>query len=99
MNENGTYHAGVVGTVTISQIENAMGVKYMGWSNTISGQLIPLPPPPPAPKPKPKTSRGELVDQALEILLRAEKRNAKSRLRKARIHAARLLLLSLPKIK
>lgn len=40
---NGAYHAGVVGNATISDIERAMGVTYIGWSETISGVKIPVP--------------------------------------------------------
>lgn len=45
------WHAGNVGTTTISQIERSMGVTYTGWSETISGVEIPNPPPPPPPVP------------------------------------------------
>jgi len=48
MGPDGTYRPGVVSTVTLSQIERAMGVEYLGWSTTIDGIPIPLPP---APKP------------------------------------------------
>lgn len=63
------YKAGVVGTTTIAQIERSMGVRYLGWSNTITGHLIPVPAPPAPP------SRGERVDDALSKLTRAEKRS------------------------
>ena len=46
------YQAGHVGTTTIAQIERSMGVHYLGWSETITGQKIPTPrttPPPPKP--------------------------------------------------
>jgi hypothetical protein len=39
------YKAGVVGTTSIAQIERSMGVKYTGWSETITGLTIPNPPP------------------------------------------------------
>ena len=35
------YRAGVVGTGTVAEIEKALGVKWLGWSETISGQVIP----------------------------------------------------------
>ena len=63
------YKAGVVGTTTIAQIERSMGVRYLGWSNTITGHLIPMPKPPPPP------TRGPRVDEALTKLQRAEKRS------------------------
>lgn len=40
------YHAGVMGTGTIEEIERAMDLVYVGWSETITGKQIPLPPPP-----------------------------------------------------
>lgn len=40
---NNRYKAGVVGTTTILDIERSMGVHYLGWSETITGTLIPLP--------------------------------------------------------
>lgn len=61
----GRYAPGVVGTVSISEIEKAMGVKYLGWSEDISGVLIPLPP---AVKPPKLTSRGKSVDEAIARL-------------------------------
>lgn len=41
MAAGGRYSAGHVGTVTINQIEIAMGVHYLGWSETIDGYPIP----------------------------------------------------------
>ena len=35
------YKAGTVGTGTVAEIEKALGVKWLGWSETISGQMIP----------------------------------------------------------
>jgi hypothetical protein len=61
---DGRYQAGVVGNATISQIESSMGVKYAGWSETISGQVIPKPPV--------EMTRGRRIDQAIKDL-----RNAK----------------------
>lgn len=37
------YTPGIVGTTTIDDIESAMGVRYVGWSETISGKEIPVP--------------------------------------------------------
>lgn len=42
--KNGRYHKGSVGTATTAQINQAMGLVYLGWSETISGIQIPLPP-------------------------------------------------------
>lgn len=56
------YKPGVVGTTTIDQIERSMGVSYMGWSETITGALIPNPPPvPPKPEPIDATQRAKVV--------------------------------------
>lgn len=38
---NGHYSAGTVGNASIEQIENSMGVYYLGWSETIDGHPIP----------------------------------------------------------
>lgn len=35
------YKKGVVGNGTIAQVEKAMNVEYLGWSETIDGKLIP----------------------------------------------------------
>lgn len=56
---NGRYAKGIVGTATIAQVEKAMGVKYLGWSSTITG--IPIPS-----DVKPKTSRGARIDNSIE---------------------------------
>lgn len=48
-----TYKPGTVGTTTISGLESAMSLVYLGWSDTISGLAIPIP------------SRGKTVDAAL----------------------------------
>lgn len=55
---NGRYAAGVTGNATIAQIEKSMGLHYVGWSETITGQLIPL-----GPSSKPsKPSTGSTAD-------------------------------------
>jgi hypothetical protein len=61
----GRYTPGIVGTTTIGEIERAIGVRYTGWSETISGIKIPEPPKPPPP-PAPDPTRGKYVDAALE---------------------------------
>lgn len=44
------YKAGVTGTAnSIAAIESSMGVRYIGWSETINGHIIPRDPEPPAP--------------------------------------------------
>ena len=82
---------GKVATVKLDWVEKNWGMKYLGWSETITGQVIPLPPPPP------KTSRGERVDTAIEQLWLAQK--ASTGRRRLTIRAARRLLKSLPFIK
>jgi hypothetical protein len=67
---NGRFTRGVVGNATIAQIEAAMGVRYLGWSNTITGIVIPMPPPP---APSGPLTRGPRIDRALVILRRAAK--------------------------
>jgi len=41
------FQPGVLGNGTIAEIERAMGLEYLGWTPTITGQEIPMPPPPP----------------------------------------------------
>jgi hypothetical protein len=62
--KTGRYSPGEVGTVTIEQIENSMGVRYLGWSETITG--IPIPDDTKKPAPVKKTSRGARVDRAIK---------------------------------
>lgn len=53
---NGRYAPGATGTVTLTQVENAMGLEFVGWSTTITG--IPIPPAPaPAPPKVPTVSK------------------------------------------
>jgi hypothetical protein len=61
---------GRVGTVHISWFEKNWGLKYLGWSSTITGEVIPMPPPPEPP------SRGARVDDSLQKLRRAERKAA-----------------------
>lgn len=44
---DGRYTPYAVGNATIEEIEQSMGVQYVGYSKSISGILIPLPEPPP----------------------------------------------------
>lgn len=78
------YQAGVVGNGTVSEVAAAMGVTPVGWSETISGQRIPLAPrPDPEPKPTPVPTRvskaRHLLEEALDV---AESRKATKRARK-----------------
>lgn len=68
------YVPGVVGDTTIRDIERAMGVNYLGWSNTITGKLIPMPPPPPKP-----VTRGKVVDSLLNEIGKAKARKNSDR--------------------
>ena len=53
-----SFRSGVVGTATsIGALERAMGVTYAGWSETIGGELIPIPEGP--------LTRGKRVDSAI----------------------------------
>jgi hypothetical protein len=87
MSDDGSsYQAGNVGTSTIAKIEAAMGIQYLGWSETMSGVKIPDPPPPTRgenvdhaiedlkdAKSKKDTPRRRLIDRALELLRRIKK--------------------------
>lgn len=54
---------GTVGTVSLDWFEEHWGMKYLGWSNTISAIDIPMPEIKPVPKPKPPTSRRKTTLQ------------------------------------
>jgi len=88
-----SWRPGVVGLVSIADIEQAMNVKYLGWSEDISGVLIPMPP---TKKPAvEKKSRGVKIDSALKDL-RASKGTGE---RKILIDRAIETLAALPLIK
>ena len=69
------YKPGVVGTTSIAQIERSMGVRYLGWSETITGQPIPLPEPA---KPKPKPVKPLPPAKRVKLLRAAARRAAKA---------------------
>ncbi len=103
MNGN-TYAPGVTGTVTgattsdaIAVLERQMGVVYDGWSETISGLLIPTFDVKPGPPPAPQT-RGPRVDLALRKLRKSHALAVKNHnWIKARATAAAIKsLLSIP---
>lgn len=92
---NGKYNPGFVGTCTIAEIELSMNQVYLGWSNTITGKLIPMPPPIKQPELPP--SRGTRIDAALAKLLVARKK-AKSPTRQAILDRAIKVLTRLPQV-
>lgn len=79
MNASGRYQAGSVATVTIPQVEAAMGVCYTGWTETISGLPIPGDKPTPPPKPVPP-SQGKYIDKAVNKLQKAEGKGLRGKL-------------------
>jgi len=87
--KDGRYNAGTVSTESIESIERALGVRYVGWSETISGITIPKPPTPP------KTSRGVYVDAAIANLKKSKGTGERARLIKEALDT----LLKLPLIK
>jgi hypothetical protein len=96
--------SGRVGTVPLRWVEDNWGLKYEGWSETISGQKIlgldlrEKPEPKPEPEPKPKTSRGPRIDAALDELSVSLK-NSKNRNRRLYIRLAIAVLEKIPMIK
>lgn len=80
------YTPGVVGEGTVAEVEAAMGVTYVGWSETINGQEIP----------HDVRTRGEAVDEAIRKLRRAEKRSKEGSLRQGRINRALDILRRIP---
>lgn len=55
--------SGRVATVQLSWVEKTWGLKYLGWSETMTGLYIPEAPLPPKPK-----TRGRRIDAALAAL-------------------------------
>lgn len=62
------YAPGITSTTTIEEIEEHMGLEYVGWSETMDGVLIPDD----ITKKKQKTSRGKNVDDAIAALKTAQ---------------------------
>lgn len=64
--------SGKVATVPLSWVEQTWGLTYLGWSETMSGQTIPgliaKPPEPVKPPRKKLTSRGWMVERAINLL-------------------------------
>jgi hypothetical protein len=95
--------SGRVGTVDLDWVERNWGLKYLGWTDTISGIPIPYdkpkPPAPPAPvvPPKPKT-RGVRVERMLRDARAAYKNAAGNPTRRQRIRAAYQAIKQIPKI-
>lgn len=75
---NGSGH---VATRRLEWVEETWGLNYLGWSDSITGILIPE-------APKPKTGRGKNVDAALDALKNAKGRGKRGSL----IERARKLL-------
>lgn len=68
------YGLGRVGTVDLDWPEKTWGMKYLGWTETISGIDIP----------SPETTRGKNVDEALDHLKSSRKKGERgSLIRKA----------------
>lgn len=61
--DDGHYAPTVTGFATISEIERAMGVRYVGWSETIDGYTIPAEPEAPAKVAPPKPAKKSYVSQ------------------------------------
>lgn len=74
---NGHYEAGTTGNASIAQIENSMGVHYLGWSETINGWTIPTDD---KPLPKPKHTKVARAHRLIErALIRAEAKGQRKR--------------------
>lgn len=73
MSDDGlSYLKGNVGTTTLANIERSMGMRYLGWSETITGHVIPLAPSDVKP-PKPAKPKNNSVTKARDLLVKAEK--------------------------
>lgn len=76
---NGRYVSGRIGTATIAEIERSMGVRYLGWTDTISALTIPLPPVETKPVVKAET-RGKQIDAAIRKVEKAKGKGERARL-------------------
>jgi len=86
---NGNGH---VATVDLDWPEKHWGLKYLGWSDTMDGILVPEAPKPDA---KPKSEAENLVEQARD-LLRHAKSNAKKNHKPKRLLKLKDALHTLP---
>lgn len=84
----GRYSPGVTGNANIAQIEQQMGVHYLGWSETIDGYVIPGEEPTKLPRHTKVARAHRLIERAL---IRAEAKG-----QKARARALRQALKALP---
>lgn len=80
------YTPGVVGEGTVAEVEAAMGVTYVGWSETIDGVEIP----------KDEMTRGARVDESIKLLRRAARHSKNGSLRQGRLNRALDVLRSIP---
>lgn len=78
---------GKVATVDLGWVEKNWGFKYLGWSETMTGIVIPLPPK--------STSRGIHIDAAIKSLKASKGTGERARLIKTALDA----LLQMPFIK
>jgi len=85
--------SGHVATVDLDWPEKNWGLKYVGWSETMDGVLIPEAPKPSA---KPKSKASSLVSQARDLLQHA-KSNAKKNHKPKRKAKIKIALKTLPK--
>ena len=83
--------SGRVATVDLAWPEREWGVRYVGWSDTMNGVLIPA-----APE---EETRGKKVDEALDALAVAEKRAKDGTERDTLIKRAIRILKKIPLIK
>lgn len=90
---------GFIGTVPLDWPEKNWGLRYLGWSNTCDGVLIPMPPPPkkpepaPAPVPPKAMTRGKRIDAALQALNATTAKPGTAR--RALINQAKAVLLKI----
>ena len=69
--------SGVTATVPLDFPEREWNMPYLGWSETISGNHIPVPVPPAPPKPV-KPSKVNNVTRARDLLVKARKYSIKT---------------------
>lgn len=74
--KDGRYAPGIVGNATIEQVEQQMGLVYVGWSKTISGIKIPIAEAP-KPQPTPEPTQVQIARRHLTRALQRAKKNGK----------------------
>ena len=85
---------GKVATVDLSWVEKNWGLKYLGWSETITGQKIPHATVPPQKLP---LDRGKRIEAAIDMMREADKIAKDGTVRDSKIKFALKALKAIPR--